>query len=168
MVLVEIPDAVDVVDDEGTVEEEPVLVGMLDLVVVILNQVGTLVEALLEPLVPTAVEIHVRHGGPSESPHGRRHRGYRNNRTYTPHLYDLLCVFGDTRWIAPTPETIPREALWVWVNPPKWVWGSVLGVPRWLSHFATHKQPLVARVWSFAFSVAARQDTDAKTRSNSG
>jgi hypothetical protein len=66
--IVEILDVFYVVDDEGVVEvEEPVLVGVLDLILIVHDEVGPLVEALLEPLVPIVVEIHVRHGGPSES-----------------------------------------------------------------------------------------------------
>ncbi len=37
---------------------------------------------------------------------------------------------GDPHWIAPTtPEIIPREAVRVWVNPPRGAWAFVLLVP---------------------------------------
>ena len=65
--LVEIPDVVDIVDDEGAVVEDPILVGVFELVVGVLDEVGPLVEALLEPLVLPSSKSTPAMAGPAKA-----------------------------------------------------------------------------------------------------
>ena len=129
--LVEIPNVVDVVDDEGAVVEEPVLVGVLKLVVGVLDEVGPLVEDSSNFLFLLSSKSTSAMAGPAKAAIAAVTAATATTERIRL-IFTTSCVFGDPQWIAPSPETSLRGALWVWGNPPREVWAFVLLVPRFV------------------------------------